>query len=137
MKVAYIAGPYRGQSKIKIINWLQRQANIRRAVKVAKWAWREGFAVICPHKNSGNFDGLVTDLMFLKGDKEILKRCDAMILVPGWQTSAGTREELKIAIDELTIYTICEYRPRQPLFCAGKGYWYNLLNGLEADNLGK
>jgi hypothetical protein len=36
MKVAYIAGPYWGRSQIKIINWLQRQANIRRAAKVAK-----------------------------------------------------------------------------------------------------
>jgi hypothetical protein len=94
MKVAYIAGPYRGRSKVKIINWLQRQANIRHAAKVAKWAWKEGYAVICPHKNSGNFDGLNTDLMFLNGDVEILKRCDVMILVPRWQQSEGTIDEI-------------------------------------------
>lgn len=98
MKVAYIAGPYRGKSKIKFINYLQRQININRAAKVAKWAWKEGYAVICPHLNSRNLDGVVEDLMFLYGDQEILIRCDLMILVPGWTTSEGTREEIKFAL---------------------------------------
>ena len=99
MKVAYIAGPYRGKSKIKIINYLQRQINIHRAAEVAKAAWLWGWAVICPHKNSGNFDSLNNDLMFLNGDIDILRRCDTLILVPGWQQSKGAREEVKTALD--------------------------------------
>jgi urease gamma subunit len=97
MKIAYVAGPYRGRSKNKLISYLQRQINIRRAAKVAKWAWKRGYAVICPHLNSRNFDGLTTDLMFLNSGKEILKRCDVMILVPGWRQSEGTIDEIQFA----------------------------------------
>jgi hypothetical protein len=111
MKVAYIAGPYRGKSKNKIINYLQRKRNIKRAAKVAKWAWLEGYAVICPHLNSRNFDGLTTDLIFLNGDTEILKRCDLMILVPGWHSSEGARGELKFA--QVNGIAIQEYLEKQ------------------------
>jgi hypothetical protein len=136
MKVAYIAGPYRGRSRIKIINYLQRQINIRRAAKVAKWAWQHGFAVICPHLNSRNFDGLTTDLIFMLGDQEILNRCDVMILVPGWQRSEGTIDEINTAICSLNVESIFEYHHSSP-FYAGKGYWYKLIRALEADGIGK
>jgi hypothetical protein len=32
--------------------------------------------------------------MLLNGDLEILKRCDTMILVPRWQQSEGTIDEI-------------------------------------------
>jgi hypothetical protein len=127
MKVAYIAGPYRGRSQIKIINWLQRQANIRRAAKVAKWAWREGYAVVCPHKNSGNFDGLNTDLVFLNGDVEILQRCDVMILAPGWERSEGTKGEIQVAFN--TGIRICEVVIRN------KQIYYYQLSKWEVEEL--
>jgi hypothetical protein len=132
MKICYIAGPYRGRSRIKIINYLQRQINIRRAAKVAKWAWQHGFAVICPHLNSRNFDGLTTDLIFMLGDQEILNRCDVMILTPGWMHSKGTRDEIKSSIDK--VQYICEYFPNRPLFCPGKTYWLDLIKGLEGED---
>jgi hypothetical protein len=99
MIIAYIAGPYRGTSRVKLINWIQRQINISRAANIAKWAWRQGYAVICPHLNSKNFDGIAPDVTFLTGDIAILKRCDLMILVPGWEQSAGTLNEIKEAVN--------------------------------------
>ena len=43
--VIYLAGPYRGKSKIKIINWFQRQINIHRAREAAKRLWAAGFTI--------------------------------------------------------------------------------------------
>ena len=52
-----------------------------------------GYAVICPHKNSGFFDGVVPDKQFLYCGIEILSRCDCAVLVEGWDKSAGSRDE--------------------------------------------
>lgn len=107
MKLAYVAGPHRGKSKIKIINWLQRQINIHRARRVAKELWRMGYAVLCPHSNTSNFDGLCPDKTFLDGTLEMMRRCDLMVLIPRWQKSEGTWGE----VDEclrlgIPIYTL-------------------------------
>jgi len=99
MQLVYVAGPYRGKSKIKIINYIQRQINIAKARLVAQELWKAGFAVICPHSNSANFDGICDDEIFLEGDKEILKRCDLMILLPNWEKSEGTKAEVLFACD--------------------------------------
>jgi len=65
---------------------------------VAKELWRLGFTVICPHMNTALLDGACDDSAWLEGDLEILKRCDAVCTVPGYQSSEGSRAELKEAI---------------------------------------
>ena len=93
MKVAYIAGPYRGKTHYEI------EQNIRAAEAVAIKYWQLGYAVICPHKNTAHFDGLAPDEVWLKGDLEILKRCDLIVMVPGWEGSMGSRAEKELAED--------------------------------------
>jgi hypothetical protein len=44
-------------------------------------------------------DGIVPDWRFLVGDIEILKRCDAIVMIPGWRKSEGARKEFDIAVD--------------------------------------
>jgi len=91
MKVLYLAGPYRAPTLRGIIN------NIRKAEKVAIALWQAGFAVICPHLNTALFDGVCDDKVFLEGDLEILKRCDIVVVLPGWEDSEGTRKEIALA----------------------------------------
>ena len=95
MKIAYIAGPYRGKTKEDI------EKNIRDAEQIAQRFWKMGHAVICPHMNSAHFDGIVPDKNFLNGDKEILKRLipgvDFVVLMIGWKNSAGARAEAELA----------------------------------------
>lgn len=91
MELAYIAGPYRAKTRIGIIK------NIMAARKVAQELWKAGYAVICPHSNSALFSS-VPEESFIDGDIEILKRCDAVVLVPEWEESTGTLSEIEVAI---------------------------------------
>ena len=90
MKLIYIAGPYRDSRG----EWFVRQ-NIRNAEKAAEFVWQHGGVAICPHKNTAGFGGLpgCPDEIWLEGDLEILRRCDAVWLVEGWQDSTGARNE--------------------------------------------
>ena len=91
MKVAYIAGPYRSDTISGVVE------NIRKAEKVAIKYWKKGYAVICPHKNTALLDGVCDDNVWLKGDIEILKRCDVIVMMEGWETSSGALAELVFA----------------------------------------
>ena len=93
MLVAYVAGPYRNKSLYFI------KQNIRRAEDVAVRLWNYGYAVICPHANTNFFDGAygMEDDVWLKGDLEIISRCDILVVIPGWASSKGTKEEIKFA----------------------------------------
>lgn len=88
MKVVYIAGKYRGPNA-----WAVEQ-NIRAAEEVAARVIQLGMMPLCPHKNTAHMEGLADDEFFLAGTMELLRRCDAVVLVPGWDKSTGTRAEV-------------------------------------------
>ena len=87
MKLIYTAGPYRAATPYDV------RRNIERARDVAAALWRMGWAVVCPHANSAHLDGVVPEERFLEGDLEMLRRCDALVLIPGWHVSEGSRAE--------------------------------------------
>ena len=91
MKLVFISGPYRADSIYGIVQ------NIRKAEAVALKYWLGGCAVICPHKNSSLLDGAAPDSVWLEGDLEILGRCDAIVMMRGWQNSEGATAELHYA----------------------------------------
>lgn len=70
------------------------EKNIRRAEVMALEVWRLGAAAICPHANTRFFQGVLPDHIWLDGDLEIVRRCDALLLVDGWEKSAGARGEV-------------------------------------------
>jgi hypothetical protein len=59
-----------------------------------------GYAVLCPHANTAFMD-FGCDEVFLDGDLEILRRCDLVVVAPGWESSEGTRAEIREAHNEL------------------------------------
>lgn len=91
MKVVYIAGPYRSNSISGVVQ------NIRNAEALAIEVWNSGAVALCPHKNTALFDGIAPDEIWLQGDMELLRRCDAIILVEGWESSSGTIAEVEYA----------------------------------------
>jgi hypothetical protein len=93
MKAAYIAGPFRAETP-----WLVEQ-NVRRAERVALAAHLEGYAAICPHTMCRHLEGAASDESWLEAGLELLRRCDVLILLPGWEVSSGTRAEFQAALD--------------------------------------
>jgi hypothetical protein len=79
---------------------------------------------VCPHANSEGFEGECPDSVWLEGDLELMRRCDAVILVDGWQKSQGTLAEIDLAhaiglpiftsIDELVQWAEPATRPVFP-----------------------
>lgn len=91
MRVVYIAGPFRAPSHWGIVG------NVRKAEELAHKVWSMGAAAVCPHLNTANFQGSLPDSVWLEGDLEIMRRCDAVLLVPGWLGSEGTKAEVALA----------------------------------------
>jgi hypothetical protein len=96
VKLLYTAGPYRStQGPYGVTQ------NILAAREVAVELWRMGFAVICPHLNTAHLDGCVDtpyeESCWIEGDLEMVRRCDAVVLLPGWEGSAGALGELEEA----------------------------------------
>ena len=89
--VVYVAGPYRGPNA-----WAIEQ-NIRAAEALALEAWKLGWAAISPHANTRFFQGAAPDDVWLRGDLAIMVKCDAVLMVPGWQQSEGARQERTVA----------------------------------------
>lgn len=103
MKVIYVAGPYRAETA-----WLVEQ-NIRRAEEAALVLWGMGFAVICPHTNTRFFNGECTDTIWLAGGLELLRRCDAVYVLPNSENSKGTQAEI-VEAERLGIPVFTDYQ---------------------------
>lgn len=91
MRVVYLVGPYRAATEYGVYT------NIARASELALEIWRAGAACICPHKNTAFFGGAAPDSVWLEGDKEIVRRCDAVFLGSDWSESEGARAECDLA----------------------------------------
>mgnify|MGYP001562128470 CR=1 FL=1 len=90
-KLVYIAGKFRAPSTWDI------EQNVRAAEEEALEVWRLGGIAVCPHMNTRFYQGQLPSWVWLKGDLEILRRCDAVLTVPGWRYSEGTQAEVRQA----------------------------------------
>jgi len=95
MPLLYIAGPYSSPDPIHGV-----EQNVSRASAIALEAWRAGWAVICPHKNTYPFHHCadIPESVWLAGDIAMLVKCDAILMIPGWFHSAGARGEYEFAL---------------------------------------
>lgn len=77
----YVSGKYSGDVA----------SNIGAARSVACKLWEMGHSVICPHTNTANFETFCKADYddYIKGDLDMIARCDAMVMVDGWMTSKG------------------------------------------------
>lgn len=93
----YIAGPYTAETEEGII------ANIRAAEEIGKQVLLRGFVPVIPHKNTALWD---KDERFKDwGHADwiervcfpLLRSCDALLLMPNWETSKGAVMEYNYA----------------------------------------
>ena len=99
MKVVYVAGPYTAATEEL------KQVNIRMASITARELWANGCSVICPHLNTRDFElapetSSLSHNVWIEGDLAIIARCDAVVLLPGWEGSHGARQEVLYALQK-------------------------------------
>lgn len=93
MKIVYIAGRFRGATAWDI------EQNVRKAEAFGLFVASLGCMPLIPHTNTRFFQGQLTDEFWIEGTAELLRRADAIALVPGnWCGSVGTAGEIKLAI---------------------------------------
>jgi hypothetical protein len=57
-------------------------------------AMSRGTAIaLCPHSLSRFFAGVLPEEFWLAGTLELLRRCDATLMIQGWENSDGSRRE--------------------------------------------
>lgn len=88
MKVIYIAGRFRGRD-----GWEVR-CNIHAAESAARRVVALGAMPLTPHSIGGNMAGTASDAFWLRGTLELMKRCDAVLVLPGYEISEGTKGEI-------------------------------------------
>lgn len=91
MKVVYVAGPYRGKTP-----W-QVELNIFAARLNGAMAAKAGLMPLIPQANTAHFDGVQDDKFWLDGTLELMRRCDAVLVVPNDGSSKGTNGEIEEA----------------------------------------
>lgn len=91
VKVLYVSGPLRAKTAWDV------ERNVRRAELVSLRLWQMGFAVMCPHTNTRHMNGAVYHETFMRGDLELMRRCDGIVMLPRWQESAGAARERQAA----------------------------------------
>lgn len=95
MKIIYLTGPFRGDGSKEA-----KQANIQMAKKFVQIFIENKIAYYSPHLN---IDQEIIDLpggentFSWNMNFEILKRSDALAVLPGWENSSGTRKEIEEA----------------------------------------
>ena len=93
MQVVYIAGPFTGKTAWDV------EQNVRRAEILALEVARLGAMPLCPHTNTRFFYGQCDEEFWYAGTMELLCRCDAVFMVPGWEHSKGATTERACAIE--------------------------------------
>ena len=97
MKLVYIAGPYNAPTPWDV------EQNVRRAEELAlgvAWISNESkipFGPVCPHTQSRFFAGQLDEQYWIKLTMEMMRRCDAVLLVDRWEKSSGTLGEIEEA----------------------------------------
>ena len=86
MRLVYIAGAYDAPTP-----WGVR-CNVRAAEDLAAKVNEADMAAVCPH--SWGAGGNVTHEHMLAATMEVMRRCDAVILVSNWRTSSGALAEV-------------------------------------------
>lgn len=87
----YVAGPYRAATRDAIAQ------NIDAARVIGISAAALGWFPVIPHANTAHMELDLPELgddFWLRGTMEMMERCDAVVLVPGWENSAGTKAEM-------------------------------------------
>lgn len=89
--LVYVAGPYRAETREGV------ELHIQTARAVGLQVARKGWCPVIPHTMLAHLDAAapsIADQFWLDATLELMRRCDAVLLLPGWTQSSGTRAEV-------------------------------------------
>lgn len=98
MYTVYIAGPFRGKNSYEVHCNVRAAEKLMHELLTACLEAQVQVACVCPHTMNQNFDGTFDDQYWLDSSLELLRRCDGVLLVPGWERSAGAQGEHELAL---------------------------------------
>jgi hypothetical protein len=87
----YVAGPFRAGHSLGM------ELNIRRAEIVSHAVFACGACAVCPHTQTRFFQGSLPDQTWIDATLAMMLGCGAVLVLPGWRESAGTRGEVAAA----------------------------------------
>lgn len=90
MKLAYVAGRYRGATRDVV------DLHIKSATMVGAIVAEKGYYPVIPHANTALFEHYIDqpDEFYLDGTLELMLRCDLVVMVSGWPKSTGAVGEM-------------------------------------------
>lgn len=92
MKRIYIAGKYNDKDIVSCL------ANIRRGIEMGAYLVKEGFAVYCPFLDFqfglSMFGYAIEKKDYQDNSMAWVEVSDALFILPGWETSGGTKREI-------------------------------------------
>jgi len=93
--LVYVAGPYRAATALAVAGNVHRAA-----AEAADLLYAHGYAVICPPSMSHGWERHTdySNERTLEHCCEIVRRCDAVLVVGAWMTSSGTLQEIEAAL---------------------------------------
>lgn len=98
----YVAGPYTAET------WQGVRANVDKACEAGRLLMHLGHHPVVPHSMYMGWDLADPRLNyehFIKADLDLLARCDAIVMLPGWENSPGSCGEYTEALERgLQIY---------------------------------
>lgn len=89
--LVYIAGPFRGAKPFDV------EQNVRRAEFFGLYVALAGATPLIPHSMYRFFDKQLDDAFWIDSTLGLLRRCDAILAIPGWHGSVGSRGEVELA----------------------------------------
>ena len=88
MPVVYVACPFRAND-----GWMIAE-NVHRAEAAGRRIASMGAMPLVPHAIGAKMHGTESDAFWLEGTKELLRRCDFVLVLPGYENSQGSIGEI-------------------------------------------
>jgi len=86
-KLVYVSGPYRGQDAWEV------ETNVRRAEVMGMRLAQLGAVPVIPHAMFRFWHGTIDDQPWLDATLRLLRHCDAVVMLDGWESSLGSSAE--------------------------------------------